>query len=131
LNAGRADHPRSGRLWQIALPATGVLAGIPLIAGPFLATTIRAILDWGPGGAGATVISLVLGFCLRNCAMAGWRLSVARPNWFRLSRRSNDFGQYRQDILYFSDIFTGKEECSSPEFARATPAPPSALPTST
>jgi iron(III) transport system permease protein len=79
-------------LWQIALPAAGVLAGILLIAGPFLATIIRAILDWGPGGAGlslrnfivlfgdtkfytaalntlicgagATVISLVLGFCL-------------------------------------------------------------------
>jgi hypothetical protein len=32
-----------------------------------------------------------------------------------------DFGQYRKDILYFSDIFTGKEECSSAKFARATP----------
>jgi hypothetical protein len=35
----------------------------------------------------------------------------------------DDFGQSRKDILSFSDIFTGKEECSSAKFARATPAP--------
>jgi iron(III) transport system permease protein len=109
LNAGRADHPRSGRLWQIALPAAGVLAGILLIAGPFFATIIRAILDWGPDGAGlslrnfmvlfgdakfytaalntlicgagATVISLVLGFCL---AWIVARTDTPGRRWFEV-----------------------------------------------
>jgi iron(III) transport system permease protein len=107
LNAG--DHPRSGRLWQIALPAAGVLAGILLIAGPFLATIIRAILDWGPGGAGlslrnfivlfndakfydaalntlicgtgATVISCVLGFSL---AWIVARTDTPGRSWFEV-----------------------------------------------
>jgi iron(III) transport system permease protein len=96
-------------LWQIALPAAGVLAGILLIAGPFLATIIRAILDWGPGGAGlslrnfivlfgdtkfytaalntlicgagATVISLVLGFCL---AWIVARTDTPGRRWFEM-----------------------------------------------
>ena len=109
MNAGRADHPRSGRLWQIALPGAGVLAGILLIAGPFLATVIRAILDWGPGGAslslrnfivlfgdakfydaalntlicgaGATVVSCVLGFSL---AWIVARTDTPGRSWFEV-----------------------------------------------
>ena len=96
-------------MWQIALPAAGVVAGILLIAGPFLATIIRAILDWGPGGAGlslrnfivlfgdakfytaalntlicgagATVISLVLGFCL---AWIVARTDTPGRRWFEV-----------------------------------------------
>jgi iron(III) transport system permease protein len=96
-------------LWQIALPGAGVLAGILLIAGPFLATVIRAILDWGPGGAslslrnfivlfgdakfydaalntlicgaGATIISCVLGFSL---AWIVARTDTPGRSWFEV-----------------------------------------------
>ena len=38
----------SGRGLQIAVPATGVMVGLLLIAGPFFATVIRSALVWGP-----------------------------------------------------------------------------------
>jgi iron(III) transport system permease protein len=44
---------RIGRQWgslQAILPATGVVVGALLIAGPFLATAVRSILVWEPDG---------------------------------------------------------------------------------
>ena len=44
------DAPPRGRftggLAEIALPATGVVIGMALIIGPFLATVIRSLLYW-------------------------------------------------------------------------------------
>ena len=40
----------SGRLAEIALPVTGVVIGIALIAGPFLATLVRSVLYWDESG---------------------------------------------------------------------------------
>ena len=48
-----ANRNRSGRLAEVALPATGVVVGILLILGPFLATVIRSALYWEPDGANA------------------------------------------------------------------------------
>ena len=42
--------PRSGRLMEIALPADGVVIGMVLILGPFLATVIRSALYWDAAG---------------------------------------------------------------------------------
>ena len=39
-------HGRYGRLLEIGLPAAGVVIGILLVAGPFLATVIRSLLFW-------------------------------------------------------------------------------------
>ncbi|MBI3513073.1 MAG: iron ABC transporter permease [Proteobacteria bacterium] len=44
------DSAQRGRGLQIMLPATGVLVGLLLIVGPFLATAIRSLLEWGPDG---------------------------------------------------------------------------------
>src|SRR5262249_46124241 len=46
----RAPAPRSGRLMEIALPAAGVVIGMLLILGPFLATVIRSALYWDAAG---------------------------------------------------------------------------------
>jgi len=45
------DSARQGRWLQVALPASGVLIGIFLVAGPFLATVIRSLLQWDADGA--------------------------------------------------------------------------------
>jgi iron(III) transport system permease protein len=85
-------HGRYGRLLEIGLPAAGVVIGILLVAGPFLATVIRSLLFWEGddvglslrnfstlfhdprfyqavgntllAGAGATALSCLLGFTL-------------------------------------------------------------------
>jgi iron(III) transport system permease protein len=44
-NGTSASRRRPGRLAELALPATGVLIGILLLAGPFCATLIRSLLD--------------------------------------------------------------------------------------
>jgi iron(III) transport system permease protein len=44
-NGTPASPRRPGRLAEAALPATGVLIGILLLAGPFCATLIRSLLD--------------------------------------------------------------------------------------
>ena len=50
-----ASAPRHGfRLWELGLPALGVVVGLLLVAGPFLATLIRSLLYWAPDG-GASV----------------------------------------------------------------------------
>ena len=50
-----ASAPRHGfRLWERGLPALGVVVGLLLVAGPFLATLIRSLLYWAPDG-GASV----------------------------------------------------------------------------
>jgi iron(III) transport system permease protein len=99
----------AGRLAEIALPATGVLIGMALIAGPFLATVIRSVLFWDAGGAalswrnfaglfadprfyqaagntiicgiGATSISCVLGFSL---AWVVSRTDMPGRRWFEI-----------------------------------------------
>ena len=98
-----------GRFAEIALPATGVLIGLALIIGPFLATVIRSILYWdasGPAlswrnfsglfadprfyqaagntiicGIGATLISCVLGFSL---AWVVSRTDMPGRRWFEV-----------------------------------------------
>jgi iron(III) transport system permease protein len=102
-NRGRA------RLAEIALPATGVVIGMALIIGPFLATVIRSVLYWdasGPAlswqnfsdlfadprfyqaagntiicGVGATLISCVLGFSL---AWVVSRTDMPGRRWFEV-----------------------------------------------
>jgi iron(III) transport system permease protein len=49
------ERRRSSRALQVGLPAFGVLAGIVLVAGPFLATLIRSLLYWSPDGASVAV----------------------------------------------------------------------------
>jgi iron(III) transport system permease protein len=49
------ERRRSSRALQVGLPAFGVLAGIVLVAGPFLATLIRSLLYWSPDGASVSV----------------------------------------------------------------------------
>ncbi len=44
------DAGRHGRWLQVVLPATSVVIGVLLIAGPFLATVIRSLLEWGADG---------------------------------------------------------------------------------
>jgi iron(III) transport system permease protein len=46
----RVPVPRSGRLMEVALPAAGVIIGMLLILGPFLATVIRSVLTWDAAG---------------------------------------------------------------------------------
>jgi len=104
------DGTRShGRFAEIALPATGVLIGLALIIGPFLATVIRSVLYWdasGPAlswrnfsglfadprfyqaagntiicGIGATLISCVLGFSL---AWVVSRTDMPGRRWFEV-----------------------------------------------
>jgi iron(III) transport system permease protein len=107
LKAGATRN--SGRLLQVALPAAGVVAGILLVAGPFLATVIRSVLHWDAGGAslslrnftallrdskfydatlntlicgaGATVIAVVLGFTL---AWIVARTDLPGRSWFEV-----------------------------------------------
>src|SRR5215467_8439336 len=97
------------RYVEIALPATSVLIGMALIAGPFLATVIRSALYWdvnGPAlswqnfsglfadprfyqaagntiicGIGATLISCVLGFSL---AWVVSRTDMPGRRWFEV-----------------------------------------------
>jgi iron(III) transport system permease protein len=45
------NSSRSGRLAQIGLPLAGVLAGVLLVAGPFVATVLRSVLHWDDAGA--------------------------------------------------------------------------------
>jgi len=99
----------SGRIAEIALPATGVVIGMALIAGPFLATVVRSALYWdasGPVlswqnfsglfadprfyqaagntiicGIGATLISCVLGFSL---AWVVSRTDMPGRRWFEV-----------------------------------------------
>ena len=99
----------SGRIAEIALPATGVLIGMALIAGPFLATVVRSALYWdasGPAlswqnfsglfadprfyqaagntvicGIGATLISCALGFSL---AWVVSRTDMPGRRWFEV-----------------------------------------------
>jgi iron(III) transport system permease protein len=99
----------AGRLAEIALPAAGVVIGMALIAGPFLATVIRSVLFWdASGGAlswqnfaglfadprfyqaagntiicgiGATSISCVLGFSL---AWVVSRTDMPGRRWFEV-----------------------------------------------
>src|SRR5580704_5820743 len=98
-----------GRLIEIALPATGVLVGMALVFGPFVATMVRSLLVWdgaGPAvsaanfaalfsdprfyqavgntlacGVGATLASLVLGFAL---AWVVSRTDMPGRRWFEL-----------------------------------------------
>ena len=42
---------RGGRLAEYSLPASGVLIGMLLVVGPFLATVIRSLLYWDGDGA--------------------------------------------------------------------------------
>jgi len=100
---------RSGRLAEVALPATGVVIGILLILGPFLATVIRSLLYWEPDGvnlslknfaallsdprfyqaagntvlcgAGATLMSCLLGFSL---AWIVSRTDLPGRRWFEI-----------------------------------------------
>jgi iron(III) transport system permease protein len=99
----------SGRIAEIALPVTGVLIGMALIAGPFLATVVRSALYWdasGPAlswqnfsglfadprfyqaagntiicGIGATLISCALGFSL---AWVVSRTDLPGRRWFEV-----------------------------------------------
>jgi iron(III) transport system permease protein len=98
-----------GRLAEIVLPATGVVIGVALIMGPFLATVVRSALDWDAGGPtlswrnfaglfadprfyqaagntivcgiGATAISCVLGFGL---AWMVSRTDMPGRRWFEV-----------------------------------------------
>ncbi len=99
----------STRLAEIALPATGVVIGILLILGPFLATVIRSMLYWEADGvslslknfaglfwdprfyqaalntvmcgAGATLLSCLLGFSL---AWIVSRTDLPGRRWFEI-----------------------------------------------
>jgi iron(III) transport system permease protein len=105
----RVPVPRSGRLMEVALPAAGVIIGMLLILGPFLATVIRSVLTWdaaGPAlslknfaglfadprfyqaagntilcGLGATAISCVLGLSL---AWVVSRTDMPGRRWFEV-----------------------------------------------
>jgi iron(III) transport system permease protein len=104
-----APPRRGGRFAEIALPAAGVIIGMALIVGPFLATVIRSVLYWdaaGPAlsmrnfaglfadprfyqaagntilcGVGATVISCVLGLSL---AWVVSRTDMPGRRWFEV-----------------------------------------------
>ncbi len=104
-----SDKLAGSRLAEIALPAGGVVVGIALILGPFLATIIRSILYWddsGPAlsvrnfaglfadprfyqaagntiacGIGATAISSVVGFSL---AWLVSRSDMPGRRWFEV-----------------------------------------------
>jgi iron(III) transport system permease protein len=108
LAAGSARR-RRGNLAEVALPATGVMIGLVLILGPFLATIVRSLLDWdasGPAlslrnfaglfadprfyqavgntiicGVGATIISCVLGVSL---AWVVSRTDMPGRRWFEV-----------------------------------------------
>ena len=103
------NTPSHGRFAEIALPAAGVVIGMALIMGPFLATVIRSVLYWdasGPAlswrnfsglfadprfyqaagntiicGIGATLISCVLGFSL---AWVVSRTDMPGRRWFEV-----------------------------------------------
>src|SRR3984893_18305015 len=107
--AGPLGNRGRARLAEIALPATGVVIGMALIIGPFLATVIRSMLYWdasGPAlswlnfsglfadprfyqaagntiicGIGATLISCVLGFSL---AWVVSRTDMPGRRWFEV-----------------------------------------------
>src|SRR3977135_4180135 len=100
---------RYGRLLEIGLPAAGVVIGILLVLGPFLATVIRSLLFWegddvglslrnfntlfndrrSPqasgnsllAGAGSTVLSCLLGFTL---AWIVSRTDLPGRRWFEI-----------------------------------------------
>src|ERR1700704_2322364 len=102
-------HGRYGRLLEIGLPAAGVVIGILLVAGPFLATVIRSLLFWEGddvglslrnfstlfhdprfyqavgntllAGAGATALSCLLGFTL---AWIVSRTDLPGRRWFEI-----------------------------------------------
>jgi len=110
LPGGASPRGRfTGGLAESALPATGVVIGMALIIGPFLATVIRSLLYWDAGGAmlswrnfsglladprfyqaagntivcgiGATLISCVLGFSL---AWVVSRTDMPGRRWFEV-----------------------------------------------
>ena len=94
------ETSRHGRWLQTVLPATGVVVGVLLIAGPFLATLMRSILTWDgdavrvsldnfarlfadPRFAAAAVNTLIAGGCTTVLAMTlGFTLAwlVARTD---------------------------------------------------
>src|SRR5215210_7523044 len=104
-----AEKKNFGRFLEVGLPATGVIIGMLLVIGPFLATVIRSLLYFdrqGGGlslqnfaglfsdprfyqavgntmiaGAGATVISCVLGFSL---AWVVSRTDMPGRRWFEI-----------------------------------------------
>jgi iron(III) transport system permease protein len=53
------ETSRHGRWLQVALPAGGVVIGVLLIAGPFLATVIRSVLVWNKDEIGVSVDNFV------------------------------------------------------------------------
>jgi iron(III) transport system permease protein len=111
LHGGQNSPPPStSRFWEKGLPAIGVAAGILLVLGPFLATVIRSLLYWRPDGsvivtlrnftsllgdprfldaathtllcgAGATVVSCVLGLSL---AWIVSRTDLPGRGWFEV-----------------------------------------------
>jgi iron(III) transport system permease protein len=92
VSAAAGSRRHGGRLAEYSLPACGVVVGILLVVGPFLATVVRSLLYWDADGAalslrnfaalfsdprfyqavgnttlcgaGAAIISCVLGFSL-------------------------------------------------------------------
>jgi len=104
-----AEKKNFGRFLEVGLPATGVIIGMLLVIGPFLATVIRSLLYFdreGGGlslqnfvglfgdprfyqalgntliaGAGATMISCVLGFSL---AWVVSRTDMPGRRWFEI-----------------------------------------------
>jgi iron(III) transport system permease protein len=102
-------RPSAGRLLQFGVPLFGVIVGVLLVAGPFVATIVRSILVWTDGAAavslsnftqllgdsrfyealgntlicsaGATLISCVLGFGL---AWIVSRTDVPGRGWFEV-----------------------------------------------
>ncbi|TCT08321.1 ABC transporter permease [Aquabacter spiritensis] len=106
-----AEPAPTSRVWEHGLPALGVLAGIILVLGPFLATVIRSLLYWDVDGTvsvtllnftnllgdprfleaarntllcgvGATVFSCVLGVSL---AWIVSRTDVPGRGWFEVA----------------------------------------------
>ena len=106
--AARAQS-RVGRFAEVGLPASGVLIGVLLVLGPFLATVIRSLLYWDRDqvslslqnfvglfgdprfyqavgntvicGAGATICSCLLGFSL---AWIVSRTDLPGRRWFEI-----------------------------------------------
>ena len=108
MRKSRAGRP-FGRVLETWLPWIGVTIGILLVLGPFLATVIRSLLFWDAdggrlslqnfatlfhdprfyqavgntllGGAGATVLSCLLGFAL---AWIVSRTDMPGRRWFEI-----------------------------------------------
>src|SRR5688572_18559789 len=61
MQAERPEPARRGFTprWEILLPAIGVVAGMLLILGPFLATIIRSLLYWDASGVSLSLANFV------------------------------------------------------------------------